>query len=108
VAIAVDDFGTGYSSVSYLKSLPIDKLKIDREFIGDLLHDPDDATIVNMIIAMAQALEIRATAEGVENEAQLRFLEQHGCDEVQGYLLCPPLAAEACLAVLRQSEVTAQ
>ncbi len=100
VTIAVDDFGTGYSSLAYLKRLPIDKLKIDREFIGDLLHDPDDATIVEMIIAMARALGIRATAEGVELDGQLRFLKRHGCEEVQGYLLCRPLPAEACLEAL--------
>lgn len=103
VTIAVDDFGTGYSSLAYLKRLPIDKLKIDREFIGDLLHDPDDATIVEMIIAMARALGIRATAEGVELDGQLRFLKRHGCEEVQGFLLCRPLPAAACLEALLHS-----
>jgi diguanylate cyclase (GGDEF)-like protein len=103
VTIAVDDFGTGYSSLAYLKRLPIDKLKIDREFIGDLLHDPDDATIVEMIIAMARALGIRATAEGVELDGQLRFLKRHGCEEIQGFLMCRPLPAAACFEALQHA-----
>ncbi|MBV6414848.1 MAG: hypothetical protein OMOMHJEC_02684 [Xanthomonadales bacterium] len=107
VAIAVDDFGTGYSSLSYLKRLPIDRLKIDREFIGDLLRDPDDATIVQTVIAMAHALKIRATAEGVEHEGQLEFLRHHGCEEVQGFHLCRPLSPAACLQVLRESPAPA-
>lgn len=103
VVIAVDDFGTGYSSLSYLKRLPIDKLKIDREFISDLPGDADDATIVQMMLAMARALNIRATAEGVETPEQLAFLRQHHCEEAQGYLLCRPLVADDCLAALESA-----
>ncbi|MEZ5442811.1 MAG: EAL domain-containing protein [Lysobacterales bacterium] len=107
VSIAVDDFGTGYSSLSYLKRLPIDKLKIDREFIGDLQKDPDDAVIVETILAMARALQLRATGEGVEEPAQLRFLENHRCEEVQGFLLCRPLPADDCLRELLRAQAAA-
>lgn len=95
-SIYVDDFGTGYSSLSYLRRFPINGLKIDRSFIHNMMTDADDATIVDTIIAMAHALRLSVIAEGVETEAQLAFLRQKGCEELQGFLLAKPMAAEQC------------
>ena len=93
LCIAVDDFGTGYSSLNYLKQFPIDVLKIDRSFVDGLPDGEQDAQIARAIIAMAHSLNMMVIAEGVESHAQLEFLREHGCDEVQGYLLGRPMQA---------------
>ena len=104
VSIAVDDFGTGYSSLAYLRRLPITTLKIDKAFIDDLGRpgDNEDAAITTTVIAMAHSLGLRVVAEGVETQDQQRFLLQHGCDMVQGYLLSRPLNAADCLRFLQE------
>ncbi|BAZ93075.1 signal transduction protein [Thiohalobacter thiocyanaticus] len=91
--ISMDDFGTGYSSLSSLKLFPVQTLKIDRSFVRDLVDDQDDANIVRSIVAMAHSLGLRIIAEGVENEDQLGYLRELGCDEYQGYLFSRPVTA---------------
>ncbi len=103
VGITVDDFGTGYSTLSYLKTLPLDALKIDKAFIAGLPSENDDAAIVAAIIAMAQNLGLGVLAEGVETPEQLAFLERKGCELYQGFLFSGPLDAEQMRALLAEN-----
>ncbi|MFZ6750355.1 sensor domain-containing phosphodiesterase [Undibacterium sp. Ren11W] len=93
VSISLDDFGTGFSSLSYLQRFPIDNLKIDRSFIRDIPEKQDSVVLTRAIIAMANALGLSVTAEGVEKTEQLRFLTDSGCQEMQGFLFSKPLSA---------------
>jgi diguanylate cyclase (GGDEF)-like protein/PAS domain S-box-containing protein len=101
IHLAIDDFGTGYSSLAYLKRFPVETLKIDRSFIQDVPDDADDVAITLAILAMARNLRIKVTAEGVETKEQLAFLQEHGCDEIQGYLSGRPLPAEEFSRLVR-------
>jgi EAL domain-containing protein (putative c-di-GMP-specific phosphodiesterase class I) len=100
VKLSIDDFGTGYSSLSYLKRLAVDKIKIDQSFVRDMLTDADGASIVKAIIQLGHSLQLTVIAEGVELDAQLAFLSESGCDEVQGYLYSRPVPAEQLAQLL--------
>lgn len=95
IQLAIDDFGTGFSSFSYLKALPIDRLKIDKSFVDDIEQEPNACEIIRAIVAMAHVLGMRVIAEGVETQTQLELLYEAGCDEVQGYYVSRPVAAAA-------------
>ena len=103
VLVSVDDFGTGYSSMSYLRRFPIDKLKIDRVFISEIVNRPEDASIVRAIVSLAHSLRLKVVAEGVETPQQLEFLKAVGCDEYQGYHFSQPLPATKFEALIRDS-----
>jgi diguanylate cyclase len=102
VMVSVDDFGTGYSSMSYLRRFPIDKLKIDRGFVKDLMTRADDASIVQAIISLAHSLRLKVVAEGVETLEQLASLKSMGCDQYQGFHFSPPLPAADLGALMRR------
>src|SRR6185436_1455531 len=102
VRLAIDDFGTGYSSLAYLKRFPLDTLKIDRAFIRDTGTSTDDATLTLTIINLAHSMRLKVVAEGVETLAQLDFLRENGCDEMQGYYFAKPMPAEECRQALAE------
>jgi diguanylate cyclase (GGDEF)-like protein len=102
VTISIDDFGTGYSSLSALRNFPVDKLKIDRSFIHEIETVPSAAAVVLAVISFARTLGMRVTAEGVETAGQAAFLEHHGCDEIQGYLVARPLPSGQLLERFRR------
>ncbi len=101
IRIAIDDFGTGYSSLGYLKTLPIDSLKIDRGFVRDICSDENDQKIVRTLISMAHSMQMTVVAEGVEDREQFDLLRDYGVDEIQGYLLSKPVEAAAIEALVQ-------
>lgn len=103
VRLAVDDFGIGYTSLVYLKRFPLDTVKIDRSFVRDVADGGEDAAIVDALLAMAHRLRLEVTAEGVETDAQLKFLREHGCDRVQGFLFAQPMSPPELERWLAQS-----
>ncbi len=106
VRLSIDDFGTGYSSLSYLKRFAVDKLKIDKSFVQDILKDQEDAIIVGAIIQMAKSLNLKTIAEGVETKEVSEIIKSHGCDEVQGYYFAKPMCAEDFVHYFSQREFT--
>jgi diguanylate cyclase (GGDEF)-like protein len=107
VRLAVDDFGTGYSSMSVLKRFPIDTIKLDRSFVRDLPDSSEDKAISQAIINMGKALGLTIVAEGVETVEQDRFLRDHACDEIQGFLFSKPVAPDKIVALLNANPLTA-
>ncbi len=93
VHLYIDDFGAGYASLRYLKSFPVDGIKLDQSLIQQLPHNTNDAAIVQAVISLGKSLGLQVIAEGVETQEQVDFLEEHGCDAMQGYWLAPPLPA---------------
>ena len=89
--ISIDDFGTGYSSLSYMKQLPLDTIKIDRSFVSDLPKNMHDAEVAKTIIVLSKSLGYQVIAEGIEDDAQERFLRQYGCDLGQGFYFAKPM-----------------
>lgn len=98
--ISIDDFGTGYSSLMYLKTFPIDTIKIDKSFVDEVITNPDDQAITQAIISMAHSLKLNVVAEGVETREQLELLRSQSCDVIQGYLYAKPMPAEEVTAFL--------
>ena len=101
ISIAIDDFGTGFSSLSYLKKFPLNKLKIDRSFVSDIPDDENDTQITKAIIALGHSLNLRIVAEGVETDTQKSFLQEHGCEYLQGYLYNKPMDVDSFISLVK-------
>jgi diguanylate cyclase (GGDEF)-like protein len=108
VVVSIDDFGTGYSSMSYLRRFPIDKLKIDRTFIAEVISRADDASIVKAIVSLAHSLHLKVVAEGVETDEQLHLLKGIGCDQFQGFCFSPAVPAPQFAALMRKAQQNAK
>jgi EAL domain-containing protein (putative c-di-GMP-specific phosphodiesterase class I) len=106
LTIAIDDFGTGYSSMAYLKTFPVNRLKIDRSFVKDILSDAQDRAITQAMIALGRGLDMQIVAEGVENEEQAILLLNLGCTSLQGYYYSHPLPASEFAAFCRMHEAS--
>jgi EAL domain-containing protein (putative c-di-GMP-specific phosphodiesterase class I) len=106
IRIALDDFGTGHSSLAYLRRFPLDVLKIDRSFVHDLSAIDGNAVLLRSIIDLAHALDLRVVAEGVETPEQREILTRHGCDEIQGFLICSAVPLEQFAQGLATSSMT--
>ncbi len=103
VKLSIDDFGTGYSSLAHLKQMPVDELKVDKQFVMGMLEDENDAVIVRSVIDLAHNIGIKVVAEGVENQQLYERLKEMGCDAVQGYYMCRPVAVEDLMEWIRCS-----
>ena len=103
VTTAIDDFGTGFSSLSQLMRITVDRIKIDRCFVRDILTDRTAAAVSLAVMAMARSLDVKVVAEGVESEGQLRFLRDRGCDEMQGFYFSRPLPLQDFERLLREA-----
>jgi EAL domain-containing protein (putative c-di-GMP-specific phosphodiesterase class I) len=108
VSISIDDFGTGYSSLAYLRSFPIDTLKIDGSFIQSMVGDPQSAAIVRSVVELAHNLKLGTVAEGVETEEQVALLRLAACDRLQGYVVSRPLPAAEATRLLRDDRRSAR
>ncbi|KZM48052.1 diguanylate cyclase [Labrenzia sp. OB1] len=104
--VVIDDFGTGYSSLSYLRKLPVDGIKIDRSFIMNMDQDPDALAVVKSIVAVAQALDLSVTAEGVETDGQRKLIQELKCDYLQGFFYSKPLSSNDLVAFLQKDAVS--
>jgi EAL domain-containing protein (putative c-di-GMP-specific phosphodiesterase class I) len=103
VSISIDDFGRGFSSLSYLRDLPIDKIKIDRSFLRDISPNSYEQALVKAVLTVAHSQQLDVVAEGVETEEQFRFLRSLGCDQVQGFLFARPTTVEHVTEILRNN-----
>jgi len=103
---AIDDFGTGYSSMSLIKQFPIDTIKVDQSFIREIPTDADDRAITEAIIGLGKALNLTIVAEGVETPEQEKFLREHSCDEIQGYIFSTPIPGDDFVSFLAQHNLS--